>query len=75
LTDDVLLVYADRETQLRRLIARDHLSVEDAERRLAAQMPIEEKRRLATWVIDNRGSLEETETQVDRWWREVVGDG
>lgn len=73
LTQDVLLVYADRKTQLRRLIARDHLSVEDAERRLAAQMPIEEKRRLATWVIDNRGSLEETEAQVDRWWRDVVG--
>lgn len=69
---DVLLVYADPDTQRRRLRERDHLSPEEVERRLAAQMPIDAKRALATWVIDNRGTREETEAQVERWWHQVV---
>jgi dephospho-CoA kinase len=70
--EGVLLVYADESTQLRRLAARDGLSESEARRRLSAQMPIDEKRRLATWVIDNSGGLAETEHQVQRWWTEVI---
>ncbi len=39
---------------------------------LAAQLPIDEKRARATWVIDNGGSRESTAAQVDAWWHEVV---
>jgi len=71
--DGVLLVYADAATQLRRLHERDGLSEEAARLRLAAQLPIERKRKLATWVIDNGGRRADTESAVDRWWRDNVG--
>jgi len=71
--DDVLLVYADPATQLRRLMERDGMDEAEARGRLAAQMPIDEKRRLATWVIDNSGTTAETEAQVAGWWESVLG--
>jgi dephospho-CoA kinase len=73
--EGVLLVDAPPEVQLRRLVLRDGLSEEDARRRVAAQMPLADKRRLATWVIDNGGSEERTAEQVDSWWRQVVAGG
>ena len=68
----VLLVYADAATQLRRLRERDGLDDEAARQRLDAQLPIEQKRDLATWVIDNVGSRSITEAAVDLWWRDHV---
>ncbi|WP_309121404.1 dephospho-CoA kinase [Paenibacillus sp.] len=65
--EDVLVVYVPREVQLERLMARDGMSREDAERRIDAQMPIEEKRKRADVVIDNSGSLAETERQVEAY--------
>jgi len=73
--DGVLLVYADETTQLRRLQARDGLSDEAARLRIAAQLPIDHKREVATWVIDNGGSRMQTQKAVDLWWREHVGAG
>jgi dephospho-CoA kinase len=70
LFDETLLVYIPAELQKRRLMERDGLTAEQAELRIAAQMPIEEKRKLADTVIDNSGSLEETERQVDRYWKQ-----
>jgi dephospho-CoA kinase len=68
--EGVLLVYADVATQIRRLRRRDGLDAAAAQRRVAAQLPIESKRGGATWVIDNGGSLETTRALVARWWRE-----
>jgi dephospho-CoA kinase len=62
--EETILVYAPAETQIARQMARDGVTREFALQRLAAQLPIEEKRALATWVIDNSGSLAETERQV-----------
>jgi dephospho-CoA kinase len=73
--DGVLLVYADPATQLRRLRERGGLSDAAARQRLAAQLPIDGKRDLATWVIDNRGSRAGTRRAVDAWWREHVAAG
>ncbi|MBW5449101.1 dephospho-CoA kinase [Cohnella sp. CFH 77786] len=67
----VMVVYVPRREQLRRLMERDKLAAEEAEKRLAAQMDIEDKKVRADYVIDNSGSLEETERQVDRFWREM----
>ena len=50
--------------QVERLVAKTGLSREEAERRIAAQMPAEEKRRRADYVIDTSGSLESTQAQV-----------
>lgn len=60
----VIVVWADRETQIRRLREREGLSREEIEQRLAAQIPLDEKRAIADWVIDNSGSLDETRPQA-----------
>ena len=70
--EGVLLVYAPREVQLRRLRERDGLDETAALQRLAAQLPIDEKRDRAIWVIDNSDSLEATSRAVDRWWNTFV---
>lgn len=68
--DKVMLVYVPREIQLERLMNRDGLSRGQAEARLEAQMPIEQKVQLADFVIDNSGTLEETGAQLQQFWRE-----
>ena len=62
--DRVVVVYADPETERRRLMERDGLSDADARARIASQMPVAEKAKLADHVIDNSGAREETERQV-----------
>jgi dephospho-CoA kinase len=62
--DVVCVVYADEATQLERVMARDDLSREQAQSRVSAQLPIEEKRRMANVVIDNTGDWDATEKQV-----------
>lgn len=62
--DEIWVVYVDRETQVQRVMARDGATRDQAEARLAAQMPMEEKVRHGKVVIDNRGSLEELEQQM-----------
>jgi dephospho-CoA kinase len=62
--DRVVVVFADPETERRRLMERDGLSETDARTRIASQMPIAEKAKLADHVIDNSGTREETERQV-----------
>lgn len=66
--DDVWAVYCEPEKQLERLMARNHLDREEALRRIDAQPPQEEKTRRAGRVIDNSGSIEETERQVRAAW-------
>lgn len=60
----VILVACDVETQTARLQKRDHLTVADAEKHIAAQMSLKDKRRLADYVIENNGSLEDLERQT-----------
>jgi len=62
--DATVLVYAPEPLQIERQIARDRCSRDEAIRRVRAQMPIEEKKALADYVIDNGGSLADTERQV-----------
>jgi len=68
--DRLAVAWCRLEQQLERLIHRG-LSREQAERRIASQMPIDEKRRLADDVIDCSGTLDETRRQTDealaRW--------
>lgn len=61
-----VVVTCDDSKQFERLRARDpHLSEEDARSRIAAQFPMEKKEKMATYVIDNNGSLEQLYAQVD----------
>ncbi|WP_309544814.1 dephospho-CoA kinase [Thermoactinomyces intermedius] len=68
----VILVYTPKEIQLERLMKRNALSKEEAEKRILAQMDIEEKKKYADYVIDNRGTLSETERQVDQLWKQLI---
>ena len=62
--DQIWLVDVTEETQLSRLMARNALSQEEAEKRIAAQLSLQEKRKRADVLIDNNGSLEETRQQL-----------
>ena len=57
--DEVWLVMLPRDVQKARLMARNHLTEEQAEARISAQMPLEQKLALADRVIDNSGTLEQ----------------
>ncbi|SHG82707.1 dephospho-CoA kinase [Thermosyntropha lipolytica DSM 11003] len=72
--DEVWVVWVDYETQIERLCRRDKISVEDAVKRISAQMPLDEKARRAKVVIDNRHSLEETMAKTVKYFNEIVGD-
>jgi dephospho-CoA kinase len=61
--DRVIVVWCKPEQQRERLRERG-LTPEQIEQRIEAQMPIDEKRQVADDVIDNSGTIEETETQV-----------
>jgi dephospho-CoA kinase len=67
--DKLVVVTCSREVRLQRFAQRLRLDLEAArqemERRMAAQMPDEEKASRADYVIDNSGSLADTERQVD----------
>lgn len=67
--DTTVLVYVDQALQLERLMQRDNLDRQAALARIHAQMPIDEKRQLADYVIDNSQSREETKEQVRSLWQ------
>ena len=62
--DETWLVYVSRDTQLDRLMKRDYLTIEEAQARLDSQWPLEEKKRLASHILDNNGSREQLLTKV-----------
>lgn len=70
--DEIWVVKAGVNEQIERLAKRDGLSSNEAKRRIAAQMPQEDKIRLATRVIDNTGERSETIKQVDRYWNDML---
>ena len=70
--DKLVVVYLDRKTQLSRLMKRDSLSSAEAEKRINSQMPLDEKIKLADYVIDNSKSLEEVEKQVFQIYKKLI---
>jgi len=72
--DRVVVVVADPAAELRRLVERDGFSEEDARRRMASQMPLAEKVKVADYVIDNSGSRAETERRVREVHRALLDD-
>jgi dephospho-CoA kinase len=70
--DGLVVVVCDEATQLRRLIDRDGYSEADARARIAAQAPVAQKLRAATWVVDTGGPLAETKKQLARVWEEIL---
>jgi dephospho-CoA kinase len=72
LFDLTILVLIAPKEQIHRLMARNGVSKEQAGKRLKSQMPINEKIALADIVIDNEGSITETEKRVGQVWKELL---
>ena len=69
-----LVVYTTEEQQLERLMEREGYTKEEALNRIQAQIPVEEKRKLATYVIDNSGTLTQLEKECERVKEEILND-
>jgi dephospho-CoA kinase len=63
--EKTIVVWVDGATQLARLTSRDGLEIGAARARIAAQLPLAEKKALADYVIDNSGTREQTRHQVE----------
>jgi dephospho-CoA kinase len=73
--DTIIVVYVDRKTQIKRIMKRNKISEEGAEKRLKLQMDIEEKKKKAQIIIDNRGTLDDTFKQVKNIWDKTIKGG
>ena len=76
--DRLIVVTCSEEQRVARFAARQKIDVESARkevmRRMAAQLPDEEKIKAADYVIDNSGSLEATREQVAEIWKTLRDD-
>ena len=71
--DAVIVTSCAPQTQVKRIMARDNLDATEVQHRLDAQMPIEEKVKRATYVIDTNGSLVQTNAQVHKLYQQLLG--
>jgi len=69
--DKVVLVFTSPQGQIERLVKRDSLSLEDAHKRLAAQMPIENKKKYAHYIINNEEPFEEIQKKVKEVFQDL----
>ena len=69
----VILVACDVAVQRQRLRDRDNLTTHEIDRHLAAQMPVGEKRKLADFIIENNGDLDDLQRQVKDVWDKIAG--
>jgi dephospho-CoA kinase len=72
--DRIIVCACTADEQLRRLMARDNLSKEDARARLAAQWPIDEKVTRADYVIRTDGTFSDTDSQIKRVFETLNAD-
>jgi dephospho-CoA kinase len=73
--DKIIMVYVDRKTQIKRIMERNKISEEGAEKRLKLQMDMEEKKKKAQIIIDNGGTLDNTFKQVKNIWNKTIKGG
>jgi dephospho-CoA kinase len=70
--DRVIVVYVTENVQIKRLRQRDGLSLQGARRALSTQMALDMKVEHADYVIDNNGTLDETQAQVEEVWQNLL---
>jgi dephospho-CoA kinase len=68
---DSVVVYAPADIQLERFIKRNGFSQEESRRRIASQLPIEEKKKRSTWVIDNSKDLKHLQNEVEKFVEKI----
>lgn len=71
--DCVVVVWAPRDVQRARLVARDGLSAEEAEARLRAQHPLDEKAARADFIVDNGGDAGALDAKANRLLADLRG--
>jgi dephospho-CoA kinase len=64
---EIILVYAPKEQQIKRLMSREGYNKEESNERINAQMPIDDKKSLASFVIDNSKDLKHMQKEVERF--------
>jgi dephospho-CoA kinase len=69
-SDVVVVVSAAPETQVARSVARG-MEETDVRARIAAQLPLDERARMADVLLDNEGTLEDLEAEVDVLWHDL----
>ena len=70
---EIIVVYIPESLQIQRLMTRNGLSQDQALARIRSQMPVEEKKRIATRVIDNSGSIDTTRTATEAMYHLLTG--
>jgi len=70
--DEVWVVWIPRDLQISRVLARDKLSLDEVEARIAAQGSLDEKRQRADVVIDNSGNESQTISQLEVLWDKLL---
>lgn len=70
--DRLIVVVCDPTLQITRIVSRSGISVEEARKRLAAQLPVEEKLKLADYTIETSGALWGTREQIEAIYRDLM---
>ena len=68
---NVAVIYAPKELLLSRLISRNGLNLEDAKARVGLQMDIEQKRKMAKFVIDNSNDRENLKLELEKFLKQI----
>ncbi len=74
LCEEIIVVYIPRELQLERLMRRNQYTKQEALSRIDSQLSIEEKRKRATVLFDNQGTIQQLYHQVEQWLVETKND-
>ena len=71
LFEKIVVVYVSPQVQVERLMARDNISQQEASNILAAQLPLDQKRGFADFIVDNDGSEQEVIDKVHKLWAQL----
>ena len=70
--DYILLVSAEKSTQVQRILDRDRRSEEEALNIINSQMSLDEKKKRSDYVIENDGNIQDLERKIDEFLKKVV---
>lgn len=73
--DGVLVITLPQDLQLERLKARNHLTDQEARARINSQMPLKKKAQMADFVVENTGTIEELETELEQLLVKIKKEG
>ena len=74
LCEEIIVVYVPKELQLERLMRRNQYTKQEALSRIDSQLSIEEKRKRATVLLDNQGTIQKLYQQAEQWLVETKND-